>query len=254
MDNACFSLEGKVALVTGGSRGIGKAIALLFADAGADVAISSRKLPDLQNVAEEIKRRARRSLAVSAHSGRMEELRNLVARVKEEFGRIDILVNTVGANPVMASVLQIEESAFDLIMNVNIKGCFFLSQLAANMMVHQGGGVIINISTEGAYRPYTGLGAYCISKAAVIMMTKVMASELGDYNIRVNAIAPGTVDTQFVSALTSDKDAMAKRLAHTPLRRIGQPEEVARGALYLASDASSFMTGETILLDGGASI
>jgi NAD(P)-dependent dehydrogenase (short-subunit alcohol dehydrogenase family) len=254
MDISYLSLEGKVALVTGGSRGIGRAIALAFADAGADVIVSSRKLPDLEKVADEIRGLGRRGLAVAAHNAKMEDLTNLVAKVKEEFGRIDILVNNAATNPVFASVLEIEERPFDLIVNVNIKGYFFLSQAAARMMVEQGGGVIINIASVGGISPDKGLGAYCMSKAAIIMMTKVMALELGEYNIRVNAIAPGIVQTRFSEAFWSNEELMAQELSKMPLRRIAQPEEIARTALYLASDASGFMTGDALVLDGGANL
>ena len=254
MDTDYLSLENKVALVTGGSRGIGRAIALAFADAGADVIVSSRKLPDLEKVAEEIRGSGRRALAVAAHNAKMEELTNLVAKVKEEFARIDILVNNAATNPVMASVLEMEEAPFDLIMNVNIKGYYFLSQAAARMMVEQGGGVIINISSVGGISPDKGLGPYCISKAAIIMMTKHMALELGEHNIRVNAIAPGVVQTRFSQALWSNEELMAQELSKMPLKRIAQPEEIARTALYLASDASGFMTGHTVVLDGGANL
>lgn len=254
MDVSHLSLSGKIALVTGGSRGIGRAIALQFADAGADVVVSSRKLPDLELVAEEIKKMGRKSLAVAAHNGKMEDLKNLINTVKEEFGRIDILVNNAATNPIMASVLDIDESPFDVIMNVNVKGYFFLSQAAAKMMVNQGGGVIINVASVGGMSPDPGLAVYCISKAAIIMMTKAMALELGQYNIRVNAIAPGIVKTKFSQALWSNEAILSAELAKMPLKRIAQPEEVARTALYLASDASSFMTGHTIVMDGGANL
>lgn len=254
MDTSYLSLAGKVALVTGGSRGIGRAIALQFADAGADVIVSSRKLPDLEKVADEIRGMGRRGLAVAAHNAKMDELRNLVEKVKEEFGRIDILVNNAAANPIMCSVLDMEEPPFDIIMNVNIKGYFFLSQAAAKMMVKHGGGVIISISSVGGISPDPGLAAYCMSKAAIIMMTKAMALELGQHNIRVNAIAPGIVKTRFSQALWSNEEILTAELAKMPLRRISEPEEIARTALYLASDASNFMTGHTVVLDGGANL
>ncbi|MBM3154198.1 MAG: glucose 1-dehydrogenase [Chloroflexi bacterium] len=254
MDTSYLSLAGKVALVTGGSRGIGRAIALQFADAGADVIVSSRKLADLEKVAEEIRGVGRRGLAVSAHNAKMDELRNLVERVKEEFGRVDILVNNAAANPIMCSVLDMEEPPFDIIMNVNIKGYFFLSQAAAKMMAKQGGGVIINVASVGGISPDPGLAAYCMSKAAIMMMTKAMALELGQNNIRVNAIAPGIVKTRFSQALWSNEEILNVELAKMPLRRISEPGEIARTALYLASDASSFMTGHTVVLDGGANL
>ncbi len=255
MDTSYLSLKGKVALVTGGSRGIGKAIALQFADAGADVVVSSRKLPDLETVAEEIKKMGRKGLAVAAHNGKMDELRNLIEKVKEEFGRIDILVNNAVANPVMADVLQMEEAPFDLIMNANIKGYYFLSQAAAKMMVEQGsGGAIVNIASVGGYFVTPGLGPYCISKAAIIMMTKCLAVELGKYKIRVNCIAPGIVKTKFSEALWSNEKMMAELMKKMPLQKISEPDEIARTALYLASEASNFMTGSTLIIDGGANL
>jgi NAD(P)-dependent dehydrogenase (short-subunit alcohol dehydrogenase family) len=254
MDTSYLSLAGKVALVTGGSRGIGRAIALKFADAGADVIVSSRKLPDLEKVAEEIRGMGRRGLAVAAHNAKMDELRSLVEKVKEEFGRIDILVNNAAANPIMCSVLDMEEPPFDIIMNVNIKGYFFLSQAAAKMMAKQGSGVIISVSSVGGISPDPGLAAYCMSKAAIIMMTKAMALELGQHNIRVNAIAPGIVKTRFSQPLWSNEEILNVELAKMPLRRISEPEEIARTALYLASEASNFMTGHTVVLDGGANL
>jgi len=255
MDASYLSLEGKVALITGGSRGIGRAIALHFADAGADVIVSSRKLPDLEKVAEEIKNKGRRSLAVSAHNAKMEDLKNLMARVKQEFGRLDILVNNAVANPVMADVLHMEEAPFDVIMNANIKGYYFLSQAAARMMVEQGsGGAIVNVASVGGIYVTVGLGPYCISKAAIIMMTKCLAAELGSHKIRVNCIAPGIVQTKFSQALWSNEKLMAEYLKQMPLGKIGQPEEIARTALYLASEASSFMTGSTLIIDGGANL
>ena len=255
MDVSYLSLEGKVALITGGSRGIGRSIALQFADAGADVVVSSRKLPDLEKVADEIRKMGRRSLAVSAHNAKMEDLKNLMSRVKEEFGRLDILVNNAVANPVMADVLHMEEAPFDLIMSANIKGYYFLSQAAAKMMVEQGtGGAIINIASVGGIFVTPGLGPYCISKAAIIMMTRCLAVELGSHKIRVNCIAPGIIKTKFSEALWSNEKLMADYLKKMPLGKIGQPEEIARTALYLATEASGFMTGSTLIIDGGANL
>jgi len=255
MDASYLSLEGKVALITGSSRGIGRSIALQFADAGADVVVSSRKLPDLEKVAEEIKKMGRRSIAVPAHNAKMEDLKNLMARVKEEFGRLDILVNNAVANPVMADVLHMEEAPFDLIMSANVKGYYFLSQAAAKMMVEQGtGGAIINIASVGGIFVTPGLGPYCISKAAIIMMTKCLAVELGSHKIRVNCIAPGIIKTKFSEALWSNEKLMADYMKKMPLGKIGQPEEIARTALYLATEASGFMTGSTLIIDGGANL
>lgn len=255
MDVSYLRLDGKVALITGGSRGIGKAIALAFAEAGADIAISGRKQAGLDAVAAEIRQLGRRALAVTAHNREPADLRNLIERVQQEYGRLDILVNNAATNPVMAPLVEIEENVFDMIMNTNLKGYFLLSQLAARMMIAQGGnGHILNISSVGGVSPDRGLGAYCISKAAINMLTRMLAVELGDYNIRVNALAPGVVQTRFSQALWSNEDLMAQEMKHTPLKRIAQPEEVARMALTLVSDAAAHITGQIIIMDGGSSL
>ena len=251
MDVSYLDLTGQVALVTGGSRGIGKAIALTFADAGADVAVSSRKLPDLEEVADEIRGMGRRALAVAAHNRKPEELRHLIETVKEEFGRIDILVNNAAANPVMAPLVEIEQWAFDLIMETNVRGYFLLSQMAARLMIEQGGGNILNISSAGGVKPDEGLGVYCISKAAINMLTRALALELGPYNIRVNALAPAVVKTRFSQAIWSNEALMKMVMDRTPLKRISEPEEVGRMALALVSDAAAYITGQIIVMDGG---
>jgi dehydrogenase/reductase SDR family protein 4 len=235
-----FSLENKVALVTGGSRGIGRAIALTFAENGADVAISSRKLPELEKVAEEIKATGRKALAISSHIAKAEESKNLVDKVKEEFGRIDILVNNAGTNPYMGPLIDAEEWAWDVVMNVNLKGPFLLSQMVARVMQEQGSGNIINIASTAGINP-SALHMYSVSKAGVIMLTRVMAMEWGKDNIRVNAIAPGLIKTRFSEALWKGTPAED---------RAAIPEDVAGAALYLASDASRFVSGATLVVSG----
>ncbi len=235
-----FSLENKVALVTGGSRGIGRAIALAFAENGADVVISSRKLPELEQVAEEIKATGRKGLAVSSHIAKAEESRNLIEKVKGEFGRIDILINNAGTNPYMGPLVDAEEWAWDVVMNVNLKGPFLLSQMVARVMQEQGGGNIINIASTAGINP-SMLHMYSVSKAAMIMLTRVMAMEWGKDNIRVNAIAPGLIKTRFSEALWKGTPAED---------RAAIPEDIAGAALYLASDASRFVSGETIVVSG----
>ena len=220
-----FSLKGKVALVTGGSRGIGKAIAIGLAKAGADVALASRKLPDLEEVAKEVKGTGRKSLAVAAHVGKIEEINNLVGKVKGEFGRIDILVNNAATNPTMDQAIDVEERAWDSIMNLNMKGMFFLSQSVARVMREQGGGKIINVASVAGISPDL-LPIYSISKAGVIMATKVMAQQWAQYNIRVNAIAPGLTKTRFSEALWSNQDILQGAMLGTPLRR---------GSIHVAS-------------------
>ena len=250
MDASMCSLDGKVALVTGGSRGIGRAIALSFADAGADVVISARKQPDLEAAAEELKAKGGKVLAVSSHVAKLEESKNLVDRIKAELGRLDILVNNAGTNVYLGPLIDAEEWAWDVVMNVNLKGPFLLSQLVARMMREQGGGNIINIASVEGLRS-GGLPIYGVSKAALIMLTQVMAREWGQFNIRVNVIAPGMVETKFSEPLWRDPaahEAIAKRSA---LGRLGMPDDVAGIALFLASDISSYVNGATIVADGG---
>jgi len=235
-----FSLEGKVALVTGGSRGIGRAIALTFAENGADVVVSSRKLPDLEVVAEEIRVRGRKGVAIASHVAKLEESTNLVEKVKAEFGRIDILVNNAGTNPYMGPLIDAEEWAWDVTVNVNLKGPFMLGQLVARVMKEQGGGNIINISSTAGINP-SMLHIYSVTKAGLIMLTRVMAMEWGKYNIRVNAIAPGLIKTRFSEALW--KGTPAEESA-------AMPEDIAGAALYLASDASKYVSGEVVVVSG----
>jgi len=253
-----FDLTGKVALVTGGSRGIGAATALMLARAGADVAISSRKLPDLEKVAKEIEALGRRALPVEGHMGRIDQLEPLVQRVVSELGRIDILVNNAGTS-FFSPAIDMTEKAWDSVMNLNLKGLFFLSQAAARAMRDQGdGGRIVNISSVAGYRPQAASAHYSIGKAAVLMATQSMAAEWADFGIRVNCIAPGAIETKLYGAIyevlpddqaQAHKDAAAARI---PLKRVGEPDEIANAVLFLASDASSYMTGQSFPVDGGA--
>ena len=252
MADSQFSLEGKVALVTGGSRGIGRATALGFARAGADVVVASRKLPDLEKVADEITGLGRKSLAVSAHVGRMEQITSLVEKVVAEFGKIDILVNNAGTSPVYTPALDFEEAIWDAIMNLNLKGLFFLSQAAARVMKEHDGGSIINVASVDAFRPEVNIGAYAISKAGATMVTKVMAVELAQYNIKVNTMAPGNVHTRLGDSRFEVVPGYEKELlSRTPLGHIADPEEMVGTMIYLASDASSYVTGQTFIVDGG---
>jgi dehydrogenase/reductase SDR family protein 4 len=250
MNLSMFSLEGKVALITGGSRGIGRASALALADAGANVVVSSRKIADLEPVAEEIKAKGVKGMAIAAHNAKMEESKALVERVRKEFGRIDILMNNAGTNPYYGPLMDQDEKTWDVTMNVNLKGLFFLSQLAARVMKAQGGGCIINTASTGGLRA-GDLGVYCVTKAAVIMLTQVMAKEWGQHNIRVNAIAPGIIKTRLSEALWKEPAVNVKAVARIPLIRLGEPDECAGVVVFLASDAGSYITGETIVIDGG---
>ncbi len=246
-----FRLVGKVALVTGGSRGIGRAIALGLAEAGADVVIASRNLPDLEAVAHEISLKGRKALPVSANIRHLAEIDNLVKKAVDEFSRIDILVNNAATNVVFDSVFEIDERAWDIIVGLNLKGYFFLSQAVGKEMREKGSGSIINVTSEDGIRPRIGAGVYSISKAGIIMLTQVLAQEWGQYNIRVNGIAPGVVKTRFSEALWGNLIIRERTEDSAALGRIGEPEEIAGAAVFLASEASSYITGQTIMIDGG---
>ena len=252
-----FSLKGKVAIITGASRGIGRAIALAYAEAGAEVVVSSRnrRPPELEKVAEEISATGKKALAIPAHVGKKEDVQVLVRKTLEHFGRIDILMNNAGANPVLSPLADLGEEAFDKVLEVNLKGALLMSQAVTRQMIQQGGGRIINMSSISGLRARAdGTGAYCISKAAMNMMTQVMARELAQHNILVNAIAPGSIKTDFSRVNWTDPERKAQRVREIELRRFGEPEEVVGIALFLASEAGSFVTGEIIRVDGGQTI
>jgi NAD(P)-dependent dehydrogenase (short-subunit alcohol dehydrogenase family) len=250
MDFSRISLEGKVALVTGGSRGIGRASALAFADAGADVVVASRKLPDLEVVAEEIKAKGKKGLAIASHIAKVEESKSLVEKVMAELGRIDILLNNAGTNPYFGPLMKAEEWAWDKTMDINLKGQFFLSQLVARIMKVQGSGSIINTASVAGLKAGE-LSIYSATKAALIMLTQCMAKEWGQYGIRVNAIAPGVIKTRLSELLWKDPEMAKASEQSCALVRLGEPEEVASVVLFLASGASGYITGETIVIDGG---
>lgn len=256
-DLSSFSLKGKVAIVTGGGRGIGRAIAHGFAKAGAKVAIASRKMNDLEATAAEIRAFGGEALPIQSHLGKMEEITKMVSTVLDRFGRIDILANNAGTTPAIGSVLDSDERLWDTIMNLNLKGLYFSSQAAARVMKKQGGGKIINITSVDGFKPEPGASIYSISKAGVRMVTMAFAAELAPFNIQVNAIAPGPISTKLLDShwfhlppeeAKQRKETMATM---TPMRRIGEPDEIAGAAIYLASDASSYTTGTEIVIDGG---
>jgi len=248
-----LSLNSKVAIVTGGKRGIGKAIALAFAEAGADVAVCSRRLEDgeLVAVADEIKRLGRRSLAIRADITQRTDVDNLVQRVRDEFGAIDILVNNAAMN-IMAPLLELREDGWDKIMNTDLKGCYLCSQAVGRVMVAQKKGNIINIASRSGLKASKNVGAYCVAKAGIMMLTRVLAVELASYNIRVNAIAPTTVRTKFSEVFWKDPEKLRQIESEIPLGRIAETSDIVGAALFLASDASRYITGHTIVVDGGA--
>lgn len=252
MPVADFSLAGKVAIVTGGSRGIGRSIAIGLAEAGADVAIAARKPEALAEARAAVAATGRRAISVPVNVRRQDELGNLVEETKHQLGRVDILVNNAGTNPVFGPVQNTDERAWDVIMDTNVKSMFFLSVAAREAMLEHGeGGAIVNVSSVGGYRASDVIGGYSVSKAAVIMLTQVCAKSWGVDGIRVNCIAPGLIKTDFARALWDNPAILASQTATAALRRIGEPDEMAGAAVFLASPASSFMTGQTMVLDGG---
>ncbi len=249
-----LSLEGRIALVTGASRGIGKGIAVAFAEAGADVALCARNLQDLEKVSEEIRTLGRRSLVIQADTGVSSEIERMVGKTLEEFGTIDILVNNAGI-AMRSPMVELAEEDWDRLMDTDIKGYYLCSKAVAPTMIENKNGNIINISSISAQVltstfGYGELGAYCIAKSGVVTLTKVLARELAPYNIRVNAIGPGLIATE-MNLHVYDKKWVEEALTRIPLRRIGQPSDIAPTALFLASDASSYITGQVIFVDGG---
>jgi 2-deoxy-D-gluconate 3-dehydrogenase len=247
-----FSLSGEVAIVTGGKRGIGREIALALAGAGADVAVCTRVVEGggLEAVVEEIKRLGRRSLGIQADTSRKADVDNMVQKVMDQFGRIDILINNAGAL-IKAGFLEMSEDVWDKHMEVNLKGYYLFSQAVAMRMVERKKGCIINIASDLAFKAVPGMSAYCVSKAGIIMLTRALAQELGQYGIRVNAIAPGMIRTELSRPNWSDPAFLKFMESITPLGRIGELSEVVGAALLLASNASSYISGNTILINGG---
>ena len=249
-----FPLTGKVAIVTGGKRGIGKAVALALAEAGADIVICGRVIEDgeLKTVAGEVKRLGRRSLAVQADITSQADVDSLVQRVMDEFGVIDILVNNAATN-IRAPLLELGEDGWDRVIDTDLKGYYLCSQAVGKQMVSQKRGNIINIASTAAIKAAPEMGAYCIAKAGVVMLTKVLAVELAQYNIRVNAIAPYIVKTEFSQPLWSEPEALKQIESEIPLGRLAETGDITGSVLFLASDTSSYITGHTIIVDGGLS-
>ena len=246
-----FDLSGRVALVTGGSRGIGGAIAMALAEQGAQVVISSRKQADLDAEAERINARfPEKATAIAAHTGRPEDLERLVATVMERFSHVDILVNNAATNPYMGPVLDADLAAWDKTFEVNLRGVFVLTKLVYEAWMEEHGGTVVNVASIGGLRPGIGLGVYNVTKAGVIMLTRQLAREIGG-KVRVNAIAPGLIKTRFAEALWANESILERVLASNPMGRIGLPEEVAGAVVFLASDAASYINGEVIVIDGG---
>jgi NAD(P)-dependent dehydrogenase (short-subunit alcohol dehydrogenase family) len=250
-----FDMDGKTAVITGSTKGIGKAIAERMAEHGANVVVSSRKADACEAVAADINenwaKNGNKAVPIPCHIGYKEQLQQLVDRSTETFGKIDVLVCNAAVNPYFGPSKDIPDEAFDRIMDCNIKGNFWLCNMVVPQMIDRKDGSIIIVSSIGGFKGSPSLGAYGISKAADMQLARVLAVEYGPHNVRANAIAPGLIRTDFARALWEDPDNLKKRTATTPLRRIGESDEIAGVAVMLATKAGSFLTGQTITVDGG---
>ena len=246
-----FDLDGKIAFVSGASRGIGAAIAQLLAQQGAHVIVSSRRIESCEEVVATITAAGGKATAMACHIGEMDQISAVFAQIREQFGRLDILVNNAAANPHFGNILDTDLGAFQKTVDVNIRGYFFMSVEAGKLMREHGGGSIINVASVNGVSPALMQGIYSVTKAAVISMTKAFAKDCAPFGIRCNALLPGLTDTKFASALTSNEAILKHALQIIPLKRVADPSEMAGAVLYLASDASSYTTGTTLTVDGG---
>lgn len=250
LDNP-FDLSGKVALVTGASRGIGESIARMIAKQGAHVIISSRKIDDCQKVADSINEEGGNASAIACHIGDMAQIEALFNEIQEKHGHLNILVNNAATNPYFGHILDTDLAAYQKTVDVNIRGYFFMSASAGKIMRANGGGAIVNIASINGVVPGAFQGIYSITKAAVISMTKAFAKECANANIRVNAVLPGATDTKFAAALVKNDAILQQLMPHVPMQRVAEPNEIAGSVLYLVSDAASYTTGSCITVDGG---
>jgi NAD(P)-dependent dehydrogenase (short-subunit alcohol dehydrogenase family) len=249
-----FDLTGQVAVVTGGSKGIGRAIALRMAEAGARVVVSSRKIDACEAVVAEIKAQGGDATAIACNVTHIEQLEHLIAESMKAYGRIDCLVGNAAVNPHYGPMTTIDEGAFEKIMNCNVRANLWLSRLVLPQMAERKAGSIIFISSIAGIKGTDDIGTYGISKAADMAMARNLAVRWGEHNIRVNTIAPGLIKTDFAKALWEDPEKRAKVEAQYPLRRIGEPDDIAGTAVFLAADAGRYITGQTIVVDGGSTI
>lgn len=252
--SALFSLEGKVALITGASKGIGFSIAEIFAAAGAKVVLCSRKQDAVDEMAKKLRAKGYEAVGIACNVGNMDELPGLVKKTIEMYGQLDILVNNAASSPVFGPVHETSSEAFDKIMKVNLKAPFELSKLCWQYLRASSNASVINISSIGGISPEHGLGIYSVSKAALISMTKVLAKEWGDAKIRVNVICPGLIETKFSEPLWTNEKIMSMVMKQLAIKRTGSTQEVGAMALYLASPAASYTTGAVFTADGGFTI
>ncbi len=246
-----FDLTGKIALVTGASRGIGESIAKLLAQSGAHIIVSSRKVEGCQQVVDDIISAGGSAQAIACHIGEMSQIESLFNAIETQHGKLDILVNNAAANPYFGHIVDTPLDAFEKTVDVNIRGYFFMSSTAAKLMKKNDGGSIVNIASVNGVIPGDMQGVYSITKAAVISMTHAFAKECASLNIRVNALLPGFTDTKFASTLVNNPTILTKVLTHVPMNRVAMPDEMAGTILYLVSDAASYTTGTCINVDGG---
>jgi len=251
MTTNLFDLDGKIALVTGASRGIGEAAAKLLAEQGAHVIVSSRRIDDCQRVVDEIQAAGNSAEAMACNIGSMDDISATFSEIQNKHKKLDILVNNAAANPYYGHILDTDLGAFNKTIDVNIRGYFFMSIEGAKLMRENNGGAIVNTASVNAVKPGVGQGIYSITKAAVVNMTQSFAKECAQFNIRVNALLPGLTKTKFAGALFNDEKVYKMAMAMIPMRRHAEPDEMAGTILYLVSNASSFTTGECIVVDGG---
>ncbi|MDP6979002.1 MAG: SDR family oxidoreductase [Myxococcota bacterium] len=253
MADGLFDLSGKIAIVTGGSRGLGRALCLGLADAGADVVVASRDLKACDDVAREIEATGRRALAVACDMGQTEEVEGLAQRCYEHFGRCDVLVNNAGVTQAPGPLAETGSELFDDLYGINVKGPMHLASQVAPRMAQQGGGTIVNVVTMGALRPGGYLAIYCSSKAALVALTRCMAEEWAPMGVRVNAVAPGPFRTEMLEELERESPGFKEQSAEvTMLKRVAEPEEIVGPVVFLASEAASYVTGQTLSVCGGA--
>lgn len=246
-------LSGKIALVNGASRGIGEAIARGLAASGAMVVLSSRKIEGVQAVADAIEKSGGKAVAKACHAGHVAEIETLMKFVRDKFGRLDILINNAATNPYYGPATKLPPGAFDKTVDVNLKGPYYMTSLAIPLMLVNGSGAIVNVASIAALTSMPGQAVYSMTKAGLVSLTKSFAKEYGQQGIRVNAILPGVVETQFAKALIDDP-GVQKMLSGLPVPRAGQPEDMVAGVLYLVSDEAAYTTGTMLVMDGGATL
>ena len=254
MNNPLFDMTGKVALVTGSTKGIGRSIAEEMARLGAKVVISSRKAEACEQVANELKAQGYEAIAIPCHVGKKEDLQNLVEKTNEAWGAIDVLVCNAATNPVYGTTAEMTDEAWDKIMDTNVKGTFWLTNMVLPQMAEKGEGAVVLLSSIAGIRGNTTIGTYGVSKAAEAALARNLAVEWGPKGIRINSIAPGLIKTDFAKALWEDPVRVKRAEDKTPLRRIGDPVDIAGLAVFLSTKASAYITGQVIVADGGETI